>query len=114
MTNDAALEVLESAEEWDFDRAERRPAIKNGRAVLSVAFPRPDYDRVTRCADQLHMRTSEFVREAALEKANCHQQRAVLTAFSASPGVTLYSLTPFAITRALGTAAQLGNKGASY
>ena len=114
MAGNDELEELEHSDAWDFDRAERRPAVKNARAVLSVAFPRPDYDRVTRCVDQLHMRTSEFVREAALEKADCHQQRSVLTGFSASAGVTLYSPTPLAITRVTGSAVQMGSKGASY
>jgi hypothetical protein len=114
MADTEELEALEHADEWDFDRAGRRPGVEQARAIVSVAFQRQDFERLTRCADQLHMRTSAFIRAAALEKADCHRQRTRLTGFSASAGVTLYSPTPLAITRLTGSAIQLGDKGASY
>jgi hypothetical protein len=36
------------------------------RAIVSVAFPRADFNRVTQHAAQANKKTSEFIREAAL------------------------------------------------
>ena len=36
------------------------------RAIVSVAFPRADFNRVTQYAAQANKKTSEFIREAAL------------------------------------------------
>lgn len=36
------------------------------RAIVSVAFPRADFNRITKHAAQINKKTSEFIREAAL------------------------------------------------
>ena len=59
---------LENEDQWDFDAAEVRPAVARSRAVVSVAFAREDFERVSECAERQRKRTSEFIREAALEK----------------------------------------------
>jgi hypothetical protein len=42
------------------------PASVGDRAIVSVAFPRADFNRVTLHAAQSKKKTSEFIREAAL------------------------------------------------
>ena len=43
-----------------------QPPAAGDRAIVSVAFPRADFNRVTRHAAQVNKKTSEFIREAAL------------------------------------------------
>ena len=45
------------------------PASAGDRAIVSVAFPRADFNRVTQQAAQANKKTSEFIREAALKAA---------------------------------------------
>jgi len=61
---------LENEDQWDFDAAEVRPGVSKPRAVVSVAFTREDFGRVSECAALEKKRTSVFIREAALEKAS--------------------------------------------
>lgn len=74
--NDQAIETLEDQDAWDFEHAERRPGAKDTRSVVSVAFARDEYERVAKCAARLNKRTSEFIREAALDKAGRDQHMA--------------------------------------
>ncbi len=67
---------LEDPDNWDYDRAERRPGVIGAQAVVSVTFGREDLDIVTQCAEALGMRTSEFIRQAALERAGHQRKRA--------------------------------------
>ena len=57
---------LENPEEWDWDKSESRPPVTNRRVVLSVAFNSPDFQLVSSYASKIGKKTSEFVREAAL------------------------------------------------
>ena len=75
---------------WDFESGERRPGTARGRAVVSVAFPREDFERVAKCAEQTGKRLSEFIREAAVEKAT--SQRASFHVSSATGlGITVFT-----------------------
>ena len=49
---------------------EQSPA--GDRAIVSVAFPRADFNRVTQHAAQANKKTSEFIREAALHATAGH------------------------------------------
>lgn len=62
------MDALEEQEQWDFEKAERKPAVKAPRMVVSVSFSRPDFVRVTEHAEHIGMKTSEFIREAALKE----------------------------------------------
>ncbi len=68
MPNDQELDLQEESN-WDFDNAEARPATPSKRVVVSVAFARPDFEQVAEYAKAVNMKTSEFIRTAALEKA---------------------------------------------
>jgi len=73
--DDAELRALEDPKEWDSDRAESRPPSKSARAVVSVAFSRVDFDRVSDAAMGEGMKTSEFIRDAALTRVALQQRR---------------------------------------
>jgi hypothetical protein len=64
--NDSELERLDT---WDTDNVEVRQPQKPSRVVFSVAFKRDDFDLILKYAEFCGMKTSEFIREAAIEKA---------------------------------------------
>jgi hypothetical protein len=99
--SDKELAELQSPNSWDFGEAERRPGVKRARAVVSVAFSREDFDRVATCAEQLGKRTSEFIREAALERANRQMGSATLSS-SSGPGWMVITHKPTPTTRVSG------------
>lgn len=61
------LAELQDEESWD-DEGDVRPAVKPQRAVVSVAFGRDDFERVATHARRHGMKTSEFIRRAALSQ----------------------------------------------
>ena len=101
--DDQQLTTLEDQDKWDFEQAERRPGVKDTRSVVSVAFARSDYERVSRCAKRLNKRTSEFIRDAALGEVQRHQQAVRFLAFSGSLGASLFMDSPCASTRLVAT-----------
>jgi len=59
------LEILEN---WDSSKAETRKPEKPQRVVFSVAFKRDDFDLISRYAELCGKKTSEFIRDAAIER----------------------------------------------
>ena len=59
----------ENSENWDYQRPIVKKPVKSSRVVVSVAFPRADFVRVSAYAERLGRKVSEFIREAAVEKA---------------------------------------------
>lgn len=92
--SDQELRDLQNPETWDFEGAEKRSPVKEGRTVVSVAFPRRDFARVSEAAERAEQRVSEFIREAALEKASSQASRAGLTSYSASYGSAIFTRKP--------------------
>ena len=90
---------LEDAENWDFSTAETRPPVKAARAVVSVGFGREDYERVATCAENTGVRISEFIREAALERAFRQMALATLSSYSYSPAWVFLTHRPSVTTR---------------
>lgn len=62
------LEELQDPDEWDWSASEASPGVKKARAVVSVAFSRVDFDRLSELAERLQMPLSAFIRAATLEK----------------------------------------------
>ena len=63
------LEELQSPDAWEVGGEVVQPSPKPARAVVSVALPREDFEAVVETAKRLGMKTSEFMRQAAIEKA---------------------------------------------
>jgi hypothetical protein len=63
--HDAGLERLDT---WDVDKAEVKQPVKPSRVVFSVAFHQDEFERVSKHALLLGKKTSQFIREAAIEK----------------------------------------------
>lgn len=65
--SDHGLDDLDR-DDWDYSRAETRPSGSSPRAVVSVAFPRADFDAVSEFARSNDMKVSEFIREAVMDR----------------------------------------------
>jgi len=63
---------------WDWNNAEAREGIKRPRVVVSVAFRRPEFERVAAYAERLGKRTSQFIREATLQSVPQAERRPVV------------------------------------
>jgi len=95
--SDKELQELQDPESWD-DESQVLPSAKPRRAVVSVPFPREDFERVVEHAQNEGMKTSEFIRQAVLahlSEGSSHTRAVVL---SVSGDVRTY--VPF--TRHLG------------
>lgn len=60
---------LQKAENWDYDNAETRAPVKASRVVVSVSFSREHLFLISKSAERSGKKISEFIREAALDKA---------------------------------------------
>jgi hypothetical protein len=56
-------------QEWDLESAEMQPPVRGRRAIVSVGFKPDELSLVAKCARGSRMKLSEFVRNAAIEKA---------------------------------------------
>jgi hypothetical protein len=61
-------EELQNPDNWDSENVERHSGTKNRHTVVSVRFPRSDFDKVVSFAEKIGMNVSTFIRYAALEK----------------------------------------------
>jgi hypothetical protein len=75
------LAELQDPETWA-DDGEVRPPVKSPRAIVSVAFSREDFETVARYAREHGMKTSEFIRHAALDRAVPAQKQQVVVSVS--------------------------------
>ena len=78
-------------DDWDYENAEVRPGRKNPSAVYSVRFPKAEIAAIRAAAKAAGMSTSEFIREAAREKAEggvpvTHEPLVETGIFTLSPG----------------------------
>ena len=78
------LEELQNPETWEDSDEHVQHATTPARAVVSVAFARDDFETVVAAAKQHGMKTSEFIRRAALEKTVSQPQRARVLVVSGS------------------------------
>ena len=92
--NNQPEDELENEDQWDYEAAEKRPAVTKPRAVVSVAFARDDFERVSESAEFHEMRLSEFIRVAALEKAARSVTALVTSSTSATPRFETRLSTP--------------------
>ena len=65
--SDAELQELQDPSNWEDDGGGIRPGVKQSRAIVSVAFAREDFARVVEESQRRGLRTSEFIRKAALD-----------------------------------------------
>lgn len=56
-------------DDWDYEHAEVRPGRTNPASVYSVRFPKAEIAAIRAAAKAAGMTTTEFIREAAREKA---------------------------------------------
>jgi hypothetical protein len=76
MTTSGDATDLENVEEWDFERAELSMPAHSRRTVVSVSVSVDDFDQLSSHAERIGLRTSQFIRRAAL----AHVRRSARTA----------------------------------
>jgi hypothetical protein len=60
---------VQKPENWDFETPIVRKSSKPTRIVVSVAFRLDDFQQVSKCAHLVGEKTSQFIRDAAIEKS---------------------------------------------
>ncbi len=80
---------LEKPESWNLNRPIIREPVRSPRVVVSVAFRRADFALVSEYAEGVGKKTSEFIREAAIDKAMGQHARDPL--YPTSSAGTLWS-----------------------
>ncbi len=75
---------LENSENWDFEHAEMTEPPKSPRTIVSVAFKNDDFKIVSKSANGLGKKISEFIREAALDKATGRSSSITFHTFASS------------------------------
>ncbi len=73
---------LENQDNWDYEHLETRGPVKAPRVVVSVAFRREDFENVAKYAERAGKKTSELIREAALEKVTGRGTTIVINSFA--------------------------------
>lgn len=62
------LEDLQDEKSWELDEETPASRPRKARAVVSVAFPREDFERVEEYAQSHRISISELIRQAALQR----------------------------------------------
>lgn len=93
---------LEKPETWDFVHPQVRKPVKASRVVVSVAFHGDDFDRVSVYAESVGKKTSEFIRDAAIEKASGRESGMLLYG-SGGTGTLWWTEKLLPITRVSGS-----------
>ncbi len=108
MMSDNELEEIQNPDNWDFEHAERGKRTRAPRAIVSVAFSREDFEKVGRCAEQLGMRTSEFIRDSAVTRAARQMNLGSVSSFSSNATRTVFFDGVFSITRVGASSEEFG------
>lgn len=72
---------LKDPKNWDYDHVEKREPVKSPRVIVSVAFRHEDYETISDYAERSGKRISEFIRDAALEKATGRHSEVLIYGF---------------------------------
>jgi hypothetical protein len=96
--SDKSESNLENPENWDMARSETKEPQKAPRVVVSVAFQKNDFTSVSACARRHGKKTSEFIRDAALEQATGRSSNNQIYAFGNSGSLWLGNSLP-SVTR---------------
>ena len=74
--DDQGIARLQDEGEWDFDAAERQQPVRGRRTVVSVGFRPREFAQVAEAARKRDQPLSQFIREAAVDRAKGHQTHA--------------------------------------
>ncbi|HLB11837.1 MAG TPA: hypothetical protein VJO15_02660 [Dehalococcoidia bacterium] len=97
--SDKKLHDLEQLEDWDYEKAERRPPVRKPREVVSVSFGRDEFEQVSKYAERQGAKTSEFIRTAALDATQSHYAPTIVFT-GGGLGVSVFTTAPAPATRA--------------
>ena len=85
-------------DDWDYENAEVKPGRNRPSAVYSVRFPKAEISAIRAAAKVAGMNTSEFIREAAREKAEgyaplTHEPHVETSLITTRDGVASFSVS---------------------
>jgi hypothetical protein len=92
---------IQKIENWDFEHPIVRKPSKPARIVVSVAFHQDDFQQVSKCARLIGEKTSQYIRDAAIEKSRV-KSPVIFVNGSGSLGAQWYDVQVSAITRVSG------------
>ncbi len=98
--SERTMDRPEEQDEWDLEHAEKRVPSRRARAIVSVAFPREDFEAVEIAAERLGKKLSEFIREAAVARALPQETPRAVISFAGMSSGTFFSsdVTLLAVT----------------
>ena len=82
---------LQDPATWNADKGFVQPGNPSRRAIVSVPFARDDFAAIVQAARRAGLRTSEFIREAAIERARGPLAGARVTQVAGGAGLTVYT-----------------------
>lgn len=89
--DDTSAHELEEPEAWETGQAAKHPGVQGRRAVVSVSFPRDEFEVIDECAERAGEKLSEYIRKAALSRALSHSAVAAPPIMSGSSGLVIAS-----------------------
>ena len=98
-TSDNEVRELQNPESWDLQSTVVHHPVPRPRAVVSVPFSREDFELISSYAQRVGMKTSAFIRAAALEWATPHEAEAVFGFIAGTAGsfVFPFELSPVTV-----------------
>jgi len=79
---------LESLDNWDVNKVAVKSPVNPSRVVVSVAFQRSDFERVSKHAALLGKKTSQFIRDTVIEKTLKQSEPLLFSTCSLSLGAS--------------------------
>ena len=67
---DTGIPSNHAKDDWDFENAEMRPAVKGRSVVVSVRLDKDDFNKISERAEDAGVPTSTFIRAVVLENVN--------------------------------------------
>lgn len=104
------LQELQDPESWEDTEDEVREPSRPRRAVVSVSFPREDFERIVAHAQEQGLKTSEVIRRAALAQIDPPDAGVAIVSVS-GPVRTGY---PSVRSRAPRAIVRIGDEDATY
>ena len=77
---------LENLENWDIEKAQIKRPVKKSRVVVSIALQHDEFELISKHAELLGKKTSQFIREAAIEKTLQIGESLLFSSMSGSSG----------------------------
>ena len=79
-------EQLEKLENWDIEKAEATQPVKSIRHVVSVSLSSDEFERISKYAESMGKKISQFMRDASIEKTFPLEENPPVVYLTGGPG----------------------------